>query len=91
MKLNTKSVKHNTPTAEQARLGTLSGDDIMREYITQRIVDSMKRGFYSFVLTHDISDNIVSYLRNIGYNVRVNDGEYPLEDPTDRTVTISWK
>lgn len=91
MKLNTKSVKFDTPTAEQARLGTLNGDGIMLQYITHRIIETMNRGLYSFVLTHDIPDVNASYLRNIGYNVRVNAGEYPLEDPTDRTVTISWK
>jgi len=88
MKSNIKSVNCNIPSAEYARMYTLSGDDITLQSIGTLITKSMYKGLHSFVLPYRISENNISYLRSIGYKVNMSS---VYEDQTDPIVTISWK
>ena len=88
MKSNIKSVKCNIPSAEYARMYTLSGDDIALQSVGDLITSSMYKGLHSIVLPYQISENSISYLRSIGYRVNVSS---VYEDEINPIVTISWK
>ncbi len=76
------------PSAEYARMHTLSGDDIALQTVGILITNSMHNGLYSVVVPFQLSENNISYLRNLGYNVNVSS---VYEDHSAPIVTISWK